>query len=387
MNTKMMKTLRPLLWLGMLAVLAACHSRSHNVEGVAEGDTLRLHYAKLLTITTAGETTWVSIRDPWDSTRTLHRYQLVPRTAETPAAQEGYTLVRTPLERVGAYSSVHCALLDELGRAEAVAGVCEPEYINLPYVQEGVKSGRIANLGNGMDPNLERIIELKPDALMPSPFEHSGGYGRLERLGIPLIECADYMEQSPLGRTEWMRFYGRLVGCGELADSLFNAISSRYNALCAMAARTRQQPLVVSELPKNGKWYVAGGRSTMGRLYEDAGGKYAFADIQSAGSVTLSVEHVIEKAVDAQVWIVKHHGPIDRAQLEADNPSLQLLKAQMWLCDTSQKKYYEETPFHPDWLLENLISIFHPEMGIKAERRYFQPEDSLRVPLFRRRKR
>ena len=175
------------LWLATAMLLTACHSRPHNADNVSEGDTLQFHHAKLLTLITAGETTWVSIRDPWDSTRTLHRYQLVPKTAATAVPQDGYTLVRTPLERVGVYSSVHCALLEELGCAGVVAGVCEPEYINLPYVQEGVKNGRIANLGNGMDPNLERIMDLKPDALMPSPFEHSGGYGRLERLGIPLI--------------------------------------------------------------------------------------------------------------------------------------------------------------------------------------------------------
>ena len=365
------------LWLATAIILTACHSRPHNADNVSEGDTLQFHHAKLLTLTTAGETTWVSIRDPWDSTRTLHRYQLVPKTAATPVPQDGYTLVRTPLERVGVYSSVHCALLEELGCAGVVAGVCEPEYINLPYVQEGVKNGRIANLGNGMDPNLERIMALKPAALMPSPFEHSGGYGRLERLGIPLIECADYMELSPLGRAEWMRFYGRLVGQGQRADSMFHAIAGRYNQICMLAANTEQKPLIVSELPQNGKWYVAGGRSTMGRMYEDAGGRYAFADVPSAGSITLSVEHVIEKAARAQVWIVKHHGPIDRAQLEADNPSLRLMKAQMWFCDTSRKRYYEETPFHPDWLLENLTAIFHPEQGIKAKRRYFQPEPPL----------
>ena len=365
------------IWLATAMILTACHSRPHNADNVAEGDTLQFHHAKLLTLTTAGETTWVSIRDPWDSTRTLHRYQLVPKTAATAVPQDGYTLVRTPLERVGVYSSVHCALLEELGCAGVVAGVCEPEYINLPYVQEGVKNGRIANLGNGMDPNLERIMDLKPDALMPSPFEHSGGYGRLERLGIPLIECADYMEPSPLGRAEWMRFYGRLVGQGQRADSMFHAIAGRYNQICMLAANTEQKPLIVSELPQNGKWYVAGGRSTMGRMYEDAGGRYAFADVPSAGSITLSVEHVIEKAARAQVWIVKHHGPIDRAQLEADNPSLRLMKAQMWFCDTSRKRYYEETPFHPDWLLENLTAIFHPELGIKAKRRYFQPEPPL----------
>ena len=83
----------------------------------------------------------------------------------------------------------------------------------------------------------EKIIDLRPDAIMLSPFENSGGYGRVGKLGVPVIECADYMETSPLGRAEWLRFYGLLVGQEQRGDSLFAQIEKEYLALKDLAAQ------------------------------------------------------------------------------------------------------------------------------------------------------
>lgn len=373
MEMKKDRLLYPLLLL-LTTMAGACGSRSTQGIGNMQGDTLEMQHARLLTIVSQESETRVIVRNPWDSTHVLHRYRLIPKNQATPIAKEdGWTVVRTPLERAGVYSSVHCALMEELGCAAAVAGVCEPEYIDLAFVQQGLKDSTIVNLGSGLEPNLERIMELKPDALMPSPFEHSGGYGRLEQLDIPLIECADYMESTPLGRAEWMRFYGRLLGCGPKADSLFAAILERYTWLRKRAMETATRPLVLSEIPQNGKWYVAGGKSTMGQLFTDAGATYAFAHLDMAGSVTLSMEQVLDKASEADFWFIKHYGPISRRQLVTDNPSLALLKAPIWFCDTSSSHYYEEVPFHPDLLLDDLISICHPEIASRMKRRYYLP--------------
>ena len=82
-----------------------------------------------------------------------------------------------------------------------------------------------------MSPDIEKIIDLNADAVLLSPFENSGGYGRIESIGIPIIECADYMETSPLGRAEWMKFYGLLTGKEEETDSLFRKIEQQYLTL------------------------------------------------------------------------------------------------------------------------------------------------------------
>ena len=166
----------------------------------------------------------------------LHTYVLVDKEKSLPADLPEGTLVRTPLSKAVVYSSVHCGLLDQIGALESIGGVCDLKYIKLPEVQDGCRTGSIADVGNGMNPDMEKIIDLHPDAIMLSPFENSGGYGRVEKLDIPIIECADYMETSALGRAEWMRFYGLLFGEAQKADSLFAEVEKNYNELKALVA-------------------------------------------------------------------------------------------------------------------------------------------------------
>ena len=345
--------------------LVACGNKTKQAEG--EGDTIPMRYARNLTIVEYPDYTQVTIRNPWDTTRVLNSYTLVREKQ----GRKGEVVV--PLKNAAVFTSVHCSLLMELGCQECIGGICEPEYIHIPYVHEGLKAERIIELGNGMEPNLERIMALQPDAIMLSPFENSGGYGRLERMGIPIIECAEYMEGTPLGRAEWIRFYGRLFGKAELVDSLFLQTERSYLRLKEAASKAKQKPRLICETPQSGYWYVPGGQSTMGILYQDAGADYLFHDIEGSGSTALSIERVLDRALTSQVWLVKHHGKLSREQIVQDVPALRNIPAKIWLCDTFSSCFYEETPFHPDLLLGNLIQILHPELGIKEEKAYFCP--------------
>ena len=228
-----------------------------------------------------------------------------------------------------------------------------------------------------MNPDMERIIDLHPDAILLSPFENSGGYGRIEKLDIPIIECADYMETSALGRAEWMRFYGLLFGVAPQADNLFAEVDSCYQRLKMRAQLSSTSFSVVSELKSGSAWYVPGGRSTIGRLFQDACGRYAFADDTHSGSVPLAFETVFDKAGDADVWLVKYNRDRDMsyADLEADYIGYTGFKAfktrNVYGCNTAKVPFYEETPFRPDYLLSDLIQILHPEIGDLGGLRYF----------------
>ena len=349
-----------------LFTFIACDGNKTKQAGEV-GDTIPLRYARNLTIVEYPKYTQVTIRNPWDTTRVLNSYILVKEKQ----GLKGEVVV--PLKKVGVFTSVHCSLLMELGCQECIGGICELEYIHIPYVHKGVSEGRIIDLGNGMEPNLERVMALHPDALMPTPFENSGGYGRLERMGIPIIECAEYMESTPLSRAEWIRFYGRLFGKAELADSLFQETERSYLRLKEIASHAQQKPRLICETPQSGYWYVPGGQSTMGIMYRDAGADYMFQDVEGAGSSPLSIERVLDRALAAQAWLIKHHGALTREQIVQDVPALRKIPAKMWLCDTFTSGFYEETPFHPDRLLGNLIQILHPELGVKAEKMYFCP--------------
>ena len=199
--------------------LLSCGGRSaHLQEG---GDSIPFKYATLPSIVKYDGYTVVTLANPWKEGKALHTYVLVPSNAPLPVHLPKGTVIRTPLKRAVVFTTVHCALLMELGCRDKIAGVADLKYIKIPWIQRQAAKGRIADCGDGMSPMIEKIIDLRPDAILLSPFENSGGYGKLEEIDIPLVECAEYMEVSPLARAEWMRFYGLLFGCQKKADKLF----------------------------------------------------------------------------------------------------------------------------------------------------------------------
>ncbi len=359
--------------------LSACGGggRASVCKDGEEADTLHFDYAANIKILRYKDFTKVDLRNPWDTLKTLHTYLLVPKDRELPAHLPEGTVVRTPLRRSVVYSSVHCSLLEKLGAADGIGGVCDLKYINLPAIQDGCRRGSIADCGSGMNPDMEKIIELRPDAILLSPFENSGGYGRIDKLDIPVIECADYMETSALGRAEWIRFYGLLFGVAPAAESLFAEVDSCYARLKFRAALSSVSLSVVSELKSGSAWYVPGGRSTTGRLFGDACGRYAFADDRHSGSIPLAFETVFDKAGDADVWVIKYNRDRDMiyADLKAEYVGYTGFKAfktrNIYGCNTAKVPFYEETPFRPDYLLADLIQILHPEIGDLGGLRYF----------------
>jgi iron complex transport system substrate-binding protein len=212
------------------------------------GDTVRFQYAKLLNLVRCQGYTVATITHPWRQDAVLHQYVLVPADSALPETLPEGTVLRTPLRRSVIFTTVHCSLLSMLHREQHVAGVADLKYIKAQYVQEGVRKGHIVDCGDGMSPVIEKIIDIHPDALLLSPFENSGGYGQLEEIDIPIIECAEYMESSPLGRAEWVRFYGMLYGCEREADSLFAVVDSSYNALKKLTANSQSLKLTSTRL-------------------------------------------------------------------------------------------------------------------------------------------
>ena len=222
----------------MLLALVSC--KGGITSAVSDGgDTIKLNYATGLTMVKYDDFTEVKVADPWHSGKTLHTYLLVPSTEDVPDDLPQGTVVRTPMKSVVVFSTVHCNLLMSLKAQGVIKGVCDLQYIGIPSIQARYRAGRIADCGNSMSPNVERIVDTDPSAILVSPYENGTGYGRLEETGIPVIECADYMENTALGRAEWMRFFGILTGHEHEADSLFSVVEKNYLHLKAVAQRTK----------------------------------------------------------------------------------------------------------------------------------------------------
>lgn len=366
------------LMLTLVLFLSACSGKDKTVSVFISGDTIPLRYADNLTLVSYPDYTIATLRNPWDTLKTLHTYILVPASQPLPAHMPEGTIVRTPLRKSVIYSSVHCSLMDKLGAAGSIGGVCDLKYIKLPVIQDGYRNGTVTDCGDGMNPDMEKIIDLHPDAILLSPFENSGGYGRVEKLNIPIIECADYMETSALGRAEWMRFYGLLFGKAAESDSLFARVEADYLRWAGKVADIEDKPAVFADLKSGATWYVPGGRSTVGRTFADAGADYVFSDLKNSGSSPLSFETVYEKAKDADIWLIKYNMPEDKTYRDLKNDYAPYAgfrafrERRVYGCNTGRVPYYEETPFHPEWLLEDLIKIFHPDVAKAEGGRYFR---------------
>ena len=388
------KIFKAALFLGIASLFASCQmSKTQAGNDVDAGDTIPLKYAKHLTMVKHGEEyTEVILANPWKEGTLLHRYILVPKGKEgnetvtrlaqrrASAARCATDTVRTPVTSSVVFMGPHCQLMYELGCKNAISGVCDMNYINIPDIKK-----RVVDCGSSMQPDIERIISLKPEALLVSPFENSGGYGKLDKLHIPIIEAADYMESSPLGRAEWMKFYGMLFGekvddekpspspaereryvsCESRADSLFARIEKEYLSLKAQAAEMPKGLSILTERKTGNVWYVPGGQSTIGILLKDANARYIFEDDQHSGSLPMSPEQILAKGKQVDVWAFKYFGgaPLSQVQLLQEYDGYKALAAfnrgNIYQVDTSTVPYFELTSFHPELLLREFIILAH----------------------------
>ncbi|MBE6269751.1 MAG: ABC transporter substrate-binding protein [Prevotella ruminicola] len=359
-------------------LLTACGGAKKKASQQAEGDAVAFKYATQISIEKFDGYTVATIKNPWKEGMVLHRYVMIPADQEVPNHIPSGTIVRTPLKRAVMFTTMHCAMLMEFGKQSCISGVADLKYIKIPWIQEQVAKGRITDVGDGMSPVIEKIIDEHPDALFLSPFENSGGYGKLEEINIPIIECADYMEASPLARAEWLRFYGMLFGCEERADMLFQSVDNSYQQLKALAAKAKTKPSVLVDKVTGSVWYVPGGKSTIGQMIKDANGQYAWADDEHSGSISLPFETVLERAGDADVWLFRYSSDHDITydELLSEHHGYNQINAfkqqTAYGCNVENSLFYEESPFHPERLLGDFIHILHPELEIMDSMRYFK---------------
>ena len=363
----------------LLSVLLTSCMHRQSVPHATDADTLNLRHAKYLTLVEHEDYTEVLIRNPWNDSKLLQRFVINKGDNVGLRHVDGASLSSSS-NHLAVFTTTHANLFEELGGIDAVAGVCETEYIANPRLCEALSAGRIRDLGSAMTPDRERIISLAPDLILLSPYENASTYGNLESLGIPIVQCADYMETTALGRAEWMRLYGRLVGKAREADSLFLAVEAQYYALQSLtdSIASEARPSVLFDTKNGSAWYVPGGRSTMAQLIHDAGGRYLFVDNPKSGSVPLAFETVLDRGEQAHVWLIRYNNSRQRMTLPDLGSIYQpytLFRAyrsgQVYGCNSAELTFYEETPFHPERLLRDYICILHPTLLPADTLRYF----------------
>ena len=354
------------------SLLVSCGFRQQKVnEGIGETG---FKYARNIIMEHKDGYVVVKLLNPWKKRKILKTYYLMPRNAESENISDGVR-VDVPIQRSVVFTSAHANLLEMLHAGKSISGVADLKYMLIPDIQRRAHSkGGIVNCGDAMKPDVEQIIDLKPEAILLSPFENGGGYGRLEEIGVPVIECADYMEESALGRAEWMKFYGLLYGREREADSLFAVVEKNYQALSEKANQSKITRSVLPDRKVGPVWYLPGGESSVGLLYKDAHGMYAYAKDKHSGSLSMPFETVLDKFVQSDFWILSYRGDFNRAKLLAEFQGYSMLKpcrtGEIYGCKVDSIPYFEEVSWRPDWLLSDLIQLFHPDLHIAPMRYY-----------------
>ncbi len=351
----------------LLALLCSCENRSGVGAGTDNFKADSIYYARGFEIARFDDCTLVTLRNPWDTLKTLKRYVLVERDKPLPDSLPEGEIIRTPVERAVFYTTVHSSMVAQMGRIDAIKGICEVQYVTDSLILERIADGRIADIGLATAPNTEKIIDLNTEVIIASPFENSG-YGAAEKIGIPIVEAADYMESHPLGRTEWGRFYGLLFGEGERADSIFFATSERYNHLKELAANSTHKPRVLLERKYGASWIIPAGDSYIGTIHADAGADYVFREVEGNHNVYLPFEVVLDKAYDADLWLFKYNTNHEftyellKDEYMPYSNFRPFKERNIYICHTTRTGYYDDITLHPDRLLEDLIFIYHPEL-------------------------
>ena len=363
------------LSLLFILTLTACGTRNRESQDKQKSADDIIGLASLLSIEEKEGYDLVSIKTSSDD-KTPAMYALISDASlvlkDLPA---GTQKISVPINSAVIDSEVYASLLDELDAGNVIKGMFDVAFISSQSLGERAKDGEIADVGSPSHPNSEKIIALSPDVITISYFSGMDAKN-IDKMGVPVLKMADLNESTPLGRAEWVKLFGRLVGRKEKADSIFEAVKTNYESLKQQASDLKERPKVLTEQVYEGVWYVSGGASYQARLIKDAGGEYFMESDNQTGSLNLSVEQVLEHGNDADIWLIKVFDEnLTKESLAAKDKRYAQFKpfktGNIYFSDTSANSLFRDFPFHPDLLLQEYIRIFSPDKE-KSDLVYFK---------------
>ena len=308
-------------------------------------------------------------------------YMLINTEPWPKATEKREFAIKNPLKRVVCTSTSHLPYFEMLGSEDVVVGFPEAKYISSQVFLDRVESGQIVDLGNAQSMNMELLIALEPEAVIA--FDSGGESNtldKIEKLGIPVIYNSDFLEQTPLGRAEYIKFFGALVGKERKADSLFKEIEKRYEALVRVTRNLKEKPTILSGTTYGDTWFLPGGKNWAAIFFEDAGGNYLWKESEASGWLELSFEATYEKANDADYWIGLSTFETMDGLKGQDNRYTNFKAFQEGNVFNYHKikgpnggfDFFESGYSRPDLILSDLTKILHPELLPDYETVYFQ---------------
>ncbi|SRX55758.1 ABC transporter substrate-binding protein [Aequorivita sp. CIP111184] len=366
-----------------LFVFAACKNNDHDKKSTdttnVEKESINIQYAQGFEINAFDGYKTITLKNPWPGTEKTFKYALVEKGTVLPNDKNYDAVVEVPLKRIVVTSTTHIPSLEMLGESAALVGFPSLDYISSEKTRQRILDEKITELGKNEDINTEILIDLAPDAVIGFAIDgNNSTFATIENTGIPVLYNSDWTETSPLGKAEWIKFFGVLFDKEKEADSIFRTIETEYLSAKKIASKAKETPTVISGAMYKDVWYMPQGDSWGAQFIADANGNYLWKDSKGTGSLSLNLESVLEKGFEAEVWI----GPGQFTALdEIKNASKAYTQFKAFkggrVYSYSMKKgatggvlYFELAPNRPDLVLKDLIAILHPDL-FKSHELYF----------------
>ena len=311
------------------------------------------------------ESLLLKVSDPWQGAENATSSLLLLRGGETAPADFNGAVIDSVARRLIAMSTTNVAMLDEIDRLDNVVGVSGLRFLT----SEHIDRQKTVDVGNEADADYEAIVAARPDLTLiygiatPSVMEP-----KLKQLNIPYLYIADYLEESPLGRAEWIVPLGYITGNERAAIDIFNTTADRYNELKASVDTSAGRPVVMLNAPYNDTWFMPDASSYMATLIKDAGGRYVYDKNTTGKSVAAGDEEALLLASKSDLWLC----PGSFSSISALTASLprysnipSVKNRRVWnntlrTNAAGGNDFYESGAIHPDRILEDLIEIINP---------------------------
>lgn len=350
--------MRHLLLMLLLFFLSCSSQKETSSRELASG----IEYATAFHFENDGRT--LVVDKPWPNTKQEKRYDL-----------------GKPVSRIVCTSTSHLPYFELLGKEDAVIGFPNVSYISSELFRDRAESGLLRDLGPDGNMNMELLLSLQPEAVIA--FDMGGESATLDKIeaaGIPVYYNSDFLETSPLGRAEWIKFFGALLGEKEKADSIFDGITMEYERLVELTENVETTPTILNGVVYGDTWFMPGGGNWASIFYENAGSQYLWANDTTSGWLELSFEAVFDKAQNADFWIgtstfnTKEEmlGSESRYAEFAPFKEDQVFNYSKRRSPTGGYDFFESAYARPDLVLSDLISIVHPELLPDYETVYFE---------------
>jgi iron complex transport system substrate-binding protein len=355
----------------LISLLIVTGCENADVDSDGNGETGRK--SRGFSIEKTGAVTRLTVFNPWEKARNVSvEYYLIDKNATVPESISGKRIIRTPVERVICLSTTHLSFLEVLDETQAVVGISGSQYVSGEKTRERMELGEAPDVGYGQNLNYELIVNQKPDVVLVYGIgsEVTSYTRRLEELGIPVVMVAEYLEETPLGKAEWIKFIAALFNKENQAEQYFSETEEEYSRLKKLASEAEIKPKVLVGSPYRDTWWVPGGNSYMSNLIADAGGDYLGSENSSHESYVISFENALAWSSMADVWINMGNLSSRKEIVGSDQrfENFRVLKeGKLYnnirrLSSHGGNDFWESGTVNPHLILRDLMAIFHPDL-------------------------